>query len=109
MARRCSRGCPATTTSFEPGFVNDPIPMSIESGGAALDDAGWALDARKRLAAGQAQRVQRFDTGEAVEKLLVARSHDVDAVVLEAWSRVCGDCDALHLIQRLGEDSICQL
>ena len=72
-------------------------PASSEPIVSALGDAGWALDARKRLATGQAERAERFDAGESVEALLVARSREVDAIVLEAWSRTCGDDASLHL------------
>ncbi len=77
--------------------MNAALPASSEPVAPALDDAAWALAARIRLAAGDSERTARFDIGEAVEKLLRARSVAVDAVVLEAWSRACGDGDGLHL------------
>jgi [protein-PII] uridylyltransferase len=77
--------------------VNAPSPASSEPVEAALDDAAWTQDARRRLAAGQGERAARFDGGEAVEALLVARSRDVDAIVLEAWLRACEGPAGLHL------------
>ncbi|HTA64528.1 MAG TPA: [protein-PII] uridylyltransferase [Xanthomonadaceae bacterium] len=77
--------------------MSTPSPASSEPVLSALDDAGWALDARKRLATGQAGRAARFDAGDAVEVLLVARSREVDAIVLAAWSRTCGGHAGLHL------------
>ncbi len=72
---------------------------SASSGPAAsaLDDAGWTIDARARLTAGDAELAARFDAGESVGALLVARSRSVDVIVLEAWSRACDDSNALHL------------
>ncbi|MBS0212360.1 MAG: [protein-PII] uridylyltransferase [Proteobacteria bacterium] len=61
------------------------------------DDAAWAQAARERLAAGQAERAARFDAGEAVESLLVARAAYVDAAVIEAWSRTCAGMPGLRL------------
>jgi len=82
--------------------VNTPPPASSEPVASALDDAGWTHAARTRLAAGDSERAARFDAGESVEALLAARSRDVDAIVVEAWLRACGDHavserDALHL------------
>jgi len=82
--------------------VNAAPPASSEPVAPALDDAGWTLAARTRLAASDAERAARFDAGESVGALLVARSRDVDAIVIEAWLRACGDHatserDALHL------------
>jgi len=71
--------------------VNAAPPASFESAPSALDDAGWTFDARSRLAAGNAECAVRFDAGESVGALLVARSRVVDAIVLEAWSRASGD------------------
>jgi len=77
--------------------VNAAPPASSQPVASALDDAGWTAAARKRLAAGDSERAARFDAGESVEALLVARSRDVDAIVVEAWLRACGDSGALHL------------
>jgi [protein-PII] uridylyltransferase len=73
--------------------VNTAQPASLP----APDDAGWTIDVRTRLAVGDAGRAARFDAGESVEALIVARSRDVDVIVLEAWSRACGECASLHL------------
>jgi len=77
--------------------VNTAQPASSKPAVPVLDDAGWTLDSRARLATGDAGRAARFDAGESVEVLIVARSRDVDAIVLEAWSRACGGSGALHL------------
>jgi len=77
--------------------VNTAPPASSEPVASALDDAGWTHATRARLAAGDNERAARFDAGESVEALLAARSRDVDAIVVEAWLRACGDSGALHL------------
>jgi [protein-PII] uridylyltransferase len=78
-----------------PPASSEPVAGALDT--VVLDDAGWTLDARSRLADGDSERAARFDAGEAAEILLVARSKAVDAIVIEAWLRTCGDCDALHL------------
>jgi [protein-PII] uridylyltransferase len=72
-------------------------PAAVERETAALDDAAWTQSARNRLAEGDAARAARFDAGEEVEKLLVARADAVDAIVREAWSRACGNGEGLNL------------
>jgi len=77
--------------------VSTAPSASLEPEPPELDDAGWTLIARTRLATGDAERAVRFDAGESVEALIAARSRDVDGIVLEAWSRACGDDASLHL------------
>lgn len=69
-----------------------PAAICVDAG-----DAQWAQDARERLAQALAERAARFDAGEAVATLLLARSDAVDAVVAQAWSRACADLGRWHL------------
>ena len=72
-------------------------PAASDSEAAALDDAAWTQAVRTRLAAGDGERAVRFDAGEPVENLLVARSDAVDAIVRESWSRACDDRAGMNL------------
>lgn len=49
--------------------------------------ADWSAAARSSLAASDAALAARFDRGEDVDALLVARTRSVDALVREAWAQ----------------------
>ncbi len=56
-------------------------------------DSHWAAASRGVLAHVDAALATRFDHGDDVDKLLIARTQAVDALVREAWAR-CIDADA---------------
>lgn len=65
---------------------------------AQRDDDAWRDIARTALADLDAALSARFDGGEAVDRLLRDRTHGVDAVVVDAWSRCLDHCDDAHLL-----------
>ena len=70
--------------------MNATPTASSEPVASVLDDAAWMAAVRERLATGDSERAARFDAGEPVERLIAARSTEVDAVVIDAWSRAVG-------------------
>jgi [protein-PII] uridylyltransferase len=56
-------------------------------------DSHWAAASRAVLAHVDAALATRFDRGDDVDALLIARTHAVDALVSEAWAR-CIHADA---------------
>ena len=73
-----------------PPASSEPVAPAPDDARAAIeprDDASWALAARTRRVAGDAERAAQFDAGEAVEALLRAHTVSVDAIVLDAWTR----------------------
>ena len=67
--------------------------MSAALPAPAEDDARWLESARGRLAESASALAARFDIGEDIDRLLLARARVVDAVVSEAWAR-CVPADA---------------
>jgi [protein-PII] uridylyltransferase len=68
-------------------------PDSAGRGDGAGTDAAWAAAARATLAADDAALAARFDRNDDIDVLVAARTHAVDALVREAWSR-CIPADA---------------
>jgi [protein-PII] uridylyltransferase len=71
-----------------------PAPPS----GQSDSDRQWASAARGTLADADASLAMRFDRGDDIDLLLVARTQAVDALVREAWLR-CVDDDRDSALQ----------
>lgn len=62
-----------------------PAPGLAEALATAADDAAWREAARAGLAARRAELRERFQAGEAIDRLVAGCCADADAVVLSAW------------------------
>ncbi len=81
--------------SAVPNAASVPLPAALAAAG---DDAGWRDAAKAGLAAMRAGLRQRFESGEAPDRLVSLCCEGTDTVVRSAWSR-CLPADApLHLL-----------
>ena len=65
----------------------DPGPAAVAEGAETADDAAWVAQAAEQLRQQDAGFAARFDAGEDIERLLMARVIAVDTLVRQAWSR----------------------
>lgn len=65
-------------TATPDGAVVPPSPAA---------DPAWVAEARRALAESDAALARRFDTGEDIDRLLLARARAMDALVRDCWRR----------------------
>ena len=65
----------------------------VHAAACPQQDGAWAIQARERVAIGDAALVQRFDRGDEIDGLTGRRAAGIDAVLRDAWER-CIPADA---------------